>query len=123
MTERLKARTSQMCFNFFQGIERKVDKLVAQAKAEERSNLIAEKAAAKCQAPTTVLEALLQDVASKVDVIFDRLPEEVRALNNIDSIYYKLSICFNLQSNLKSLKINYLFLNFNIFLSWFDCLS
>jgi hypothetical protein len=53
-----------------------VDKLIAQAKAEEKSNIIAEKAAAKCQAPT-VLEALLQDVASKVDVIFDRLPEEV----------------------------------------------
>lgn len=58
-----------------------MDKLIAQAKAEERSNLIAEKAAAKCQAPTTVLEALLQDVASKVDVIFDRLPEEVRHSN------------------------------------------
>jgi hypothetical protein len=66
-----------------------VDKLIAQAKAEERSNLIAEKAAAKCQAPTTVLEALLQDVASKVDVIFDRLPEEVRSLNNLKTYDFR----------------------------------
>ncbi|XP_059490229.1 angiopoietin-2-like [Neocloeon triangulifer] len=58
------------------GIERKVDKLIAQAKADEKSHATAEKAASKCQAPSSVLEALLQDVASKVDVIFDRLPEE-----------------------------------------------
>ncbi|XP_065335436.1 angiopoietin-related protein 7-like isoform X2 [Cloeon dipterum] len=58
------------------GIEKKVDKLVAQAKAEEK--LLEKNSAHKCQAPS-VLEALLQDVASKVDVIFDRLPEEGEA--------------------------------------------
>ncbi|CAB3359469.1 Hypothetical predicted protein [Cloeon dipterum] len=59
------------------GIEKKVDKLVAQAKAEEK--LQEKNLAHKCQAPSSVLEALLQDVASKVDVIFDRLPEEGEA--------------------------------------------